>query len=202
KSAARAVAQFHQLDVEAPHRSLSEEMARLHKSQETLASARPDLAGEVGAVVQAVATGLENAPSSLIHGDLKPDHILIDGDRVGLIDFDLLAIADPVVDVAHLLAFFHKPEKRSRSFGQVNENIGQIFIDEYFSYVPDSWRARLPLYHAMTSIHRAASLSKRPGANEKYRVEDVLREGQAFLARGADGSLPSYKRRLTRSAVH
>jgi tRNA A-37 threonylcarbamoyl transferase component Bud32 len=200
KSAARAVAQFHQLEVDAPHRPLAEDMARLHKSQEFLASARPDLAGEVGGIVQAVALGLESAPVSLIHGDLKPDHILIDGDRVGLIDFDLLAVADPVVDVAHLLAFLHKPEKRSRSLGQATENIGQIFVDEYFSYVPDSWRARLPLYHTMTSIHRAASLSKRPGANEKYRVEDVLQEGQAFLARGADGSLPSYKRRLTRSA--
>lgn len=201
KSAARAVAQFHQLDVDAPRRSLAEDMARLRKSQDFLASARPDLAGEVGGIVQAVALGLESAPSSLIHGDLKPDHILIAGDRVGLIDFDLLAVADPVVDVAHLLAFLHKPEKRSRSLGQATENVGQVFVDEYFSHVPGSWRARLPLYHAMTSIHRAASLSKRPRANQKYRVEDVLQEGQAFLARGADGSLPSYKRRLTRSAV-
>ncbi|HEX2281725.1 MAG TPA: hypothetical protein VHG52_08180, partial [Thermomicrobiales bacterium] len=51
KSAARAVAEFHQLDVDAPHRSLTEDMARLHKSQEFLASARPDLAGEVGSMV-------------------------------------------------------------------------------------------------------------------------------------------------------
>jgi aminoglycoside phosphotransferase len=201
KSAARSVAHFHQLDVDAPHRSLTEDMARLHKSRETLVSARPDLAGEVDGMVQAVVFGLESAPFSLIHGDLKPEHILIDGDCVGLIDFDLLAVADPVIDVAHLLAFLHEPEKRSRSLGQATENIGQIFVDEYFSHVPDSWRARLPLYHAMTSILRAASLSKRSGVNAKYRVEDVLREGQAFLARGADGSLPSYKRRLTRSAV-
>jgi hypothetical protein len=51
----------------------------------------------------------------------------------------------------------------------------------------------------MTSIHRAVSLCRRPATNQQRRVEDVLREGQAFLERGADGSLPSYKRRLTRS---
>ena len=153
-------------------------------------------------IVEAVALGLESAPSSLIHGDLKPDHILIDGDRVALIDFDLFGAADPVVDVAHLLAFLGKPQERSRSRREETEDVGQIFVDEYFRHVPDSWRARLPLHHAMTSIHRAVGLCRRRGADHQHLVEDVLREGQAFLERGADGSVPSYKRRLTRSAVH
>ena len=199
KIAARAVVEFHHLDVAAPQRPYAEEMARLREAQERIASARPDLADEVQAMVRAVALGLEGAPSSLIHGDLKPDHMLIDGDRVALIDFDLAAAADPVVDIAHLLAFLRQPRNRSRSRGEGPADIGQVFVDEYFSHVPDSWRARLPLHHAMTSIYRAVSLCRRPDANQQHRVEDVLREGQSFLERGADGSLPSYKRRLTRS---
>lgn len=199
KIAARAVAEFHRLDVEAPLRPYAEEMARLREAQQRIASARPDLADEVRDMVRTVSSGLENAPSSLIHGDLKPDHMLIDGDRVALIDFDLAAAADPVVDIAHLLAFLRQPRDRSRSRGDASPDVGQVFVDEYFSHVPDSWRARLPLHHAMTSIHRAVSLCRRPSANQQHRVEDVLREGQAFLERGADGSLPTYKRRLTRS---
>ena len=202
KSAARAVAEFHQLDVIAPQRSLAEDMIRLRDAHEYLASARPDLADEVQSMIRAVALGLESAPSSLIHGDLKPDHILIDGDRVALLDFDLFGAADPVADVAHLLAFLRKPQERSRSRREETEDVGQIFVDEYFTHVPDSWRARLPLHHAMTSIHRAIGLCRRRGAEQEHRVEDVLREGQAFLERGADGSVPSYKRRLTRHAAH
>jgi hypothetical protein len=110
-----------------------------------------------------------------------------------------VATADPVVDIAHLLGFLRQPQHRSRSRGDASVDVGQVFVDEYFSLVPDSWRARLPLHHAMTSIHRAVSLCRRPGAGQQHRVEDVLREGQAFLERGADGSLPSYKRRLPRS---
>ena len=199
RSAARAVAEFHQLDVVAPHRSLAEDMARLRAAQEYLASARPDLADAVSGMVQAVALGLESAPSSLIHGDLKPDHILIDNDRVALIDFDLCGAADPVTDVAHLLAFLRKPQERSRSRRQAPEDIGQVFVDEYFTHVPASWRARLPLHHAMTRLHRAVGLCRRRGAEHHHLVDDVLREGQAFLERGADGSVPSYKRRLTRN---
>jgi aminoglycoside phosphotransferase (APT) family kinase protein len=199
KTAARAVAEFHRLDVDAPLRPYAEEMARLREAQERIASARPDLADEVRDMVRTVSSGLANAPSSLIHGDLKPEHMLIDGDRVALIDFDLAAAADPVVDIAHLLAFLRQPRDRSRSRGDAFADIGQVFVDEYFSHVPETWRARLPLHHAMTSIHRAVSLCRRPATNQQRRVEDVLREGQAFLERGADGSLPSYKRRLTRS---
>jgi serine/threonine protein kinase len=152
-------------------------------------------------MVQAVASGLERAPSSLIHGDLKPEHILIDGDRVALIDFDLFGAADPIIDIAHLLGFLRAPQERSRARGDEAEDVGQVFIDEYFTHVPHSGRARLPLHHAMTSIYRAVGLCRRPGEKPQQRVEAVLREGQAFLEKGADGSLPSYKRRLTRSAV-
>jgi aminoglycoside phosphotransferase len=201
RSAARAIAEFHRLDVDAPPRQIGEELARLHEARQFLASARPDLADDVSAMVEFIATGLAGAPSALIHGDLKPDHILIDGDRVGLLDFDLLGRADPIVDVAHLVAFLGKPQERSRSRRAETADTAQVFIEEYFSHVPDAWRARLPLYHAMTSIHKAVGLCRRRGRDGQHLVEEILREGQVFLTRDGDGSVPSYKRRLTRSTV-
>jgi tRNA A-37 threonylcarbamoyl transferase component Bud32 len=201
RSAARAVADFHHLDVAAPLRSVAEEITRLQEAQAVLASARPHLVEEVSAMVETVIAGLESAPSSLIHGDLKPDHMLLDGDRVALIDFDLIGRADPVMDVAHLLGFLGKPQVRSRARGEGSQDVAQMFVDEYFTHAPATWRGRLPLHHAITSIHKAVGLCRRRGGDYQHRVEDVLREGQAFLEGDGDGSVPSYKRRLTRSTA-
>jgi aminoglycoside phosphotransferase (APT) family kinase protein len=201
RSAARAIAEFHRLEVDAPPRLVEDELARLHEARQFLASARPDLADDVSAMEESVAAGLAGAPSALIHGDLKPDHILIDGDRVALLDFDLLGRADPIVDVAHLVAFLGKPQERSRSRREETTDMAQEFVDEYFTHVPGAWRARLPLYHAMTSIHKAVGLCRRRGSDGQQLVVEVLREGQAFLSGAGDGTVPSFKRRLTRSAV-
>ena len=200
RTAARAVAVFHQLDVAAPPRPHAEDVVRLREAETLLQSVRPMLATEVSELVDAVITGLEGAPSALIHGDLKPDHVLIDGDRVALIDFDLIAAADPVIDVAHLLAFLGKAQDRGRSSHEGSATAADVFVAEYFAHVPASWPARLPLYHAMTSIHKAAGLARRRGENAHGQIDRVLGEGRRFLAGGgAAASIPSFRRRLTRS---
>ena len=131
---ARAIAEFHQLDVVAPQRSFAEDMARLRAAQRFSLLLGPIWPTRSAALCRPW-PWFSSAPSSLIHGDLKPDHILIDGDRVALLDFDLYGAADPVVDVAHLLAFLGKPQERSRSRRAETEDIGQIFVDEYFRHV-------------------------------------------------------------------
>ncbi|MGH2615607.1 MAG: phosphotransferase family protein, partial [Thermomicrobiales bacterium] len=166
-----------------------------------LHSVRPDLTRDISHLVQTVADGLQAAPTALIHGDLKPGHILVDGKRVTLIDFDLMRAADPVADIAHLVAFLGKPQDRAQSHDGQAESAADIFVEEYFARVPEAWRSRLPLYHAMTSIHKAVGLCRRRGSEGQGRVEGVLREGQALLSGDGDGSIPSYKRRLTRIAV-
>jgi aminoglycoside phosphotransferase (APT) family kinase protein len=157
----------------------------------------------VSDMVDQIVAELGEPPSMLIHGDLKPDHMLIDGDRVSLIDFDLMGRADPVVDIAHMLAFLRLAEERSRSQLGQPESAAQIFAQEYFAHVPPAWQSRLPLYHAMTGILKAGGLSRRQRSRQGDLVEAVLREGKALLS-GEAGELaiPSFKRRLTRPRVH
>lgn len=201
RSAAKAVSEFHKLDVDAPQRPVADDVARLREAEDTVRAARPDLAPDVADLVNAVVAGLDAAPTAIIHGDLKPEHILIDGDRIALIDFDLCAAADPVIDVAHLIAFLGASQERARSRREQPASAAQVFVEEYFAHAPAAWRARLPLYHAMTGIHRAAGLCRRRGPGGQERVESVLREGHALLAGEAGEGVPSYKRRITRSAV-
>jgi aminoglycoside phosphotransferase (APT) family kinase protein len=202
RAAARAVAAFHQLDANAPPRPIAEDVARLREAEGLLSSTYPGLAADVSAIVEAVVAGLADAPSALIHGDLKPDHILVDGEQVALIDFDLIGGADPMIDVAHLLAFLGKAQERARSPHEADGGAADLFVAEYFAHVPDAWRERLPLYHAMTSIHKAAGLSRRRGANAQNQIKRVLREGQSLLAgEGGAAAMPTFRRRLTRPTL-
>ncbi len=201
RAAARATAEFHNLAVPAPPRPVAEDASRLKEAEAFLVSERPDLADAVSTMVQTVIDGLDGAPAALIHGDLKPDHFLVDGDRVALLDFDLVATADPVADVAHLLAFLGKPQDRARARREHEVDAADMFAEEYFEHAPPSWRERLPFYHAMTSIHKAVGLCRRRGADGQARLADVLREGQGILGQGELASVPSFKRRMTRSAA-
>ena len=140
RAAARAVAGFHRLDLAAPPRRAGKEIPRpLRKAQERLRSERPDLAREVAGLLEAVAVGLGGVPPGPTHGDLKPNHILLDGDRVALIDFDDLAEGDPLRDVANLVAQL----AQIRSDDQAGTAV-RVFLDEYLAHAPATCRARLP----------------------------------------------------------
>jgi hypothetical protein len=199
RRAAHAIARVHLLDVEAPPRPIEQEIARLREAADVLRSRRPDLTPLIAELVDPVINGLSDVPTSLIHGDLKPEHILIEGERVALIDFDLMAASDPMLDIARMSAFLGNARERPRRSRGGGASASQVFLDEYFRHVPESWRARLPIYHAMASVHKAASVSWRPGRDRKDPTEDFLREGLAMLEGNAsDGLAPSFKRRAYR----
>ncbi len=64
---------------------------------------------------EALAARLPRVSARAIHRDFYPAHVLIDGDRLWLIDFDLYAAGDPALDVGNFLA--HMIEERVRRDG-------------------------------------------------------------------------------------
>ena len=144
---AQALATFNQDDVPTTRRhSREDEISDLRWVGNMLQWACPHLAAEVDRIIGAVVAGLEEVPPGPTHRDLKPDHLLLDGDRLALLDLDFLAEADPVLDPATLLAHlcsmplrFPIPRDRARM-------AARTFAEEYFVHVPKAWRRRLPLY--------------------------------------------------------
>lgn len=204
RSAARAIAAFHSLDgIEhlVPQRPPAGDIDQMRQAQSILVAARPDLANDVNWIVDSVAAGIRETPVRLMHGDLKPEHILINGDQIGLLDFDLSAIADPVIDVAHLIAFLPVGPERAQRGSSDAPNVPRLFLDEYFAHMPSTWRSRLRLYHAMTSIHKAVGIGRKGSHDESDVVAEVIAEGRDYLLENsADDRIPSFRRRITRVA--
>jgi hypothetical protein len=190
RAAARAVADLHRLDLapdrhrsggEAPARSLAEKLTRLEHAAETLRAARPDLAPAVDETVGAVVAGLAGVPSAPTHGDLKPDQVLVDGEGVALIDFDMLLASDPIQDVASTVEHLARSRSPVAPSGS-REPAPRVFVDEYFAHAPAAGRVRLPLYHAMAGVVRAARLHRGRSPGEAGRIDDIVREARAALA--------------------
>jgi len=75
-------------------------------------TARPDLLDALTRVVIELheLTAEDDGVSCLIHDDLQPRNVVVDGDRIGLIDWEQLRSGRPVEDVAQLCWSFVGPQ--------------------------------------------------------------------------------------------
>lgn len=202
RATARALAEMHRLPVSAPHRPIAMELTQAHQAGDLITEANPDLASLVTGILDPVSDALQNAPIGFIHGDLKPEHVVVSeaADRVSVLDFDLSATGDPILDIAHFLAFLGKPSSRSRAQTAQTSSPGHVFLDAYFTHAPDDGRARIGCYHAITALHRAAGLSRSAGANAGEQAAAILEEGLRYLSGDVDEAIsPSFRRRMTRT---
>jgi Ser/Thr protein kinase RdoA (MazF antagonist) len=190
RKAARALAALHLVDVTPPHcYRLQEEFAHLERSGELLRSVCPHLGPEIEEIVRVIVAALAEIPPAPTHCDFKADHVLLDGDRVALLDVDKLAGGDPVRDVANFMANLLRQSPHYRLPDERRWAVEQAFVEEYFVHVPEAWRARLPYRHAMALLNKAASLDRRQEPGWSNRIEAFLRETRASLAGrgGSDG---------------
>jgi aminoglycoside phosphotransferase (APT) family kinase protein len=186
RRAARALASLHLGHVDTPRRhSLQDEVADLERGGEFLRSACPQLAPDIENVVDATVAGLEaleEVPPAPTHLDFAFDHIMVKGDRLALIDLDSLAEADPVMDVAIVLAHLSTHSLISALPRDRALEAGRVFVEEYFARVPESWYARLPLLYASAVTQSAAGIIRTHQANWPEKIELLLDEAKDSLA--------------------
>jgi aminoglycoside phosphotransferase (APT) family kinase protein len=96
-------------------RSFAEELAQLRRRAARFQTVAPVLGAEVDDVLArltALAPQLAWRGRSFVHGDFKPSQLLLDGDRLALVDFDRAARGDPALDVGNFMAQFRKEAVR------------------------------------------------------------------------------------------
>jgi hypothetical protein len=76
----------------------------LGEAMQDVRRALPDLGPAIRALERDLAAGLEEARPATVHGNLFGDQILLDGERVGIVDWDDLTAGDPSYDVGRLVA--------------------------------------------------------------------------------------------------
>lgn len=183
---AAALAELHLSEVTVPRlHTLGNEVAALERTGRLLRWACPRLGAKVEAAVGAVISNLKEVPPMPTHRDLKLDHVLLDGGRVGLIDLDGFAGADPLLDTANVMAHLGG---MSLLFPAFDEERGRAheraFADEYFERVPRAWRAGLPVHRAGAVLKMAVGFFRRREAGWPGKIEALLSTaGESLVGR-------------------
>jgi aminoglycoside phosphotransferase (APT) family kinase protein len=121
--AARVAAELHTSGIVAgvPH-TLEDELARAAGAVAAIRDDAPELAGRLSRALEraGASAGRTSAqPAVLSHGDLTPSQLLLDGDRVGLVDFDGVCRAEPAFDLGRFLAYLRAALAKSGNPGGV-----------------------------------------------------------------------------------
>jgi aminoglycoside phosphotransferase (APT) family kinase protein len=120
-------------------------------------------------------------PPAPTHGDLKLEHILLDGDRLTLLDLDGVAGADPILDVARVSAELVAMSLRSPFPPDRARAIARTFVGEYFAHVPEIWGTRLPLHYAGANLKMAVGFFRRQAPGLPGKIEALLKEVEESL---------------------
>ena len=167
RRAAAALAELHLSGVRHGETvSLGERYAELHELVARLLAVAPELRGAAEpALTQLEALAAATPADALVptHGTFNPEQVLIDGERVGIIDFDDMCMAEPAFDVGLFRAAIKDigmnalddQQARDLAVRQARlarlDAIGEVFLAHYESLAPIS-RTRVALWEAWSYL--------------------------------------------------
>ena len=180
---AQAMAAFNQDDVPILHReSRPGRLEDLRKTSTLLQWACPSTRGAVQHIARAVEDGLEDAEPAPIHGDMKPDHAFVSGDRITFIDLDAAALGDPVRDPAQFVAYITGEVRMGSAPTARLRRASEIFVEEYFRHVPASWRSRFSIHYANALLEVATAIFRQQEPGWSSKVTQVVEKARHALS--------------------
>jgi hypothetical protein len=151
--AAGAHARFHALPVNFLRRQDPAANAeRLAKAERDLGLLLPSHARWVHGLGRVLSSRLSDAtPATLlpIHGDFHADNVLVDGDRLGLVDLEDCAMGVPADDAGSMWAQLTWLSIKPDAPGRVIETGRNAFLEEFLEQAAARTRRRLPVHAAL-----------------------------------------------------
>lgn len=155
RKTARGLAAFHLWSVK-PHAAADAVIARTKVAAQYVSWACPALADDVQIIADTATAALARTELGPAHLDLKPDHVFLDGDRIVFIDLDTFGAADPVLDIATMLARLKAMPLRFGAMPEHVETAARVLTAEYFALVPEGWQSRLDINRAVAAVQVAS----------------------------------------------
>jgi hypothetical protein len=160
--------------------SYAKELASAHFFAKELSAARPVLARKFELLEEAIEqkfTSFRNVSVVMVHGDYRPEHIFVCGERISVIDFKRFSLGDPAKDLGSFL--LHMQTLACFSGRPLEEaNHEKAFLDGYFSSTPLAKGAALVpriapfvAYSCLEALHRVGSA----GFRDSIQVSSYLR---------------------------
>lgn len=178
EDSARTIARFNLSDAPVVRQfSTADYLKSLARAAALVARACPEVSTDVDRCVDSV-RGLGHAELRPTHRDMKPEHVLIGAGGPGFIDLDSCAAADPVLDVALMLARFAAVAQVAAQPSRI-AGMADAFAREYFAQVPQAWRDRLPAYYAASLLEVAAGLFHRQEDNWRTNIPKLMKTARA-----------------------
>ncbi|MDQ3927776.1 MAG: aminoglycoside phosphotransferase family protein [Chloroflexota bacterium] len=156
--------------------SMADELRILHERLPLVSEIRPEWTGRIQRLLEACdragATLPKPRPAG-IHRDFYADQVLVDGERLYLLDFDLYCQGDPGLDIGNFLG--HVQEQALRTFGDphalaaVEEALEERFVELSGQQV----RRSIHVYTALTLVRHIHISTRFP---DRQHITEALLE--------------------------
>ena len=153
---ARAIHELQRANVPTPRRhSLEDELRILHERLPLVASANPTWARRIEQVLSVSSRLGAATPSSGfsgIHRDFYPDHVIVNGDRLYIIDLDLYCHGDPALDVGNFAGHLIEQGLRSSGDPEALAQEQQALEDAFCELAGEHVRETVRTYTTLTLV--------------------------------------------------
>ncbi len=161
---AEAAHKLHVADVPARREhTVADELRILHERLDALAAQRPDLGeghrlGRLLAAGDRLAATIPAPQSCGIHRDFYPDQVLVAGERLYLLDFDLYSRGDPALDIGNCIGHITEQAVRTRGDPRALADREAALEDRFVALTGERMRPAVRAY-ALLTLARHVSLS-------------------------------------------
>lgn len=165
--AARMAGVLHKLHHTGPRtkrrHTLADELEILHERLPRVAEQYTGWADRIGRILDAcdhLAARLPDPEPRPIHRDFYFDNVLVDGERIYLLDLDLYALGDPAVDAGNFIAHITEHSLRTTGDPSARADCETALAEAYGAGVDERTREAVGVYTTLTLV-RHIELSTR-----------------------------------------
>lgn len=179
---AQALRQFHALPVSMDQRwDVAAKLPRLAADAAGLTQLLPGQAKRIGMLQSELSVRLqatETKQLTLIHRDFHGTNVLVDGNRIGLIDLEDCAVGDPAEDLGSMCAYLSRLAAERPTQAAALRQGREMFVQAY----GDNFGDRVRTHTALYCFFQALQQLRHPHVKERYsNAETLLMECQEIL---------------------